>query len=171
VPHREQTGPSRAVFSAGGAFSDTSLNQRFALSYTANDWALTANVIWGIHMNSVTDRPQLSPCPIPVSAAFPTGLGCNPDFINVDLTAGRSFGKWQVAWVGYYSSGGTEEKQGSFAHHNPRISVHPTEQDMISTTGVKDQELTRNVSTMLIELAILPLSRFKRLTLYWRVGG
>ena len=31
------------------AWSDTSLNQRFALSYTGNDWNLTANVIWGIH--------------------------------------------------------------------------------------------------------------------------
>ena len=34
------------------AWSDTSINQRFALSYTANDWALTANVIWGIHTDS-----------------------------------------------------------------------------------------------------------------------
>src|SRR5215467_12267372 len=87
------------------AFSDTSLNQRFALSYTANDWAATANVIWGIHTSSVTDRPQLSPCPAPVSLT--TGLplnGCNPNFINVDLTVGHSFGKWQVAWVGFYSS-------------------------------------------------------------------
>jgi hypothetical protein len=107
-------------YSSPVAFSDTSLNQRFALSYTANDWALTANVIWGIHMNSVTDRPQLSPCPIPVSAAFPTGLGCNPDFINVDLTVGHSFGKWQVAWVGFYSSDLNEpilgyQKQSQFA--------------------------------------------------------
>lgn len=87
------------------AFSDTSLNQRFALSYTANDWAATANVIWGIHTESVTFRPQLSPCPAPVSLT--TGLplnGCNPNFINVDLTVGHSFGNWQVAWVGFYSS-------------------------------------------------------------------
>jgi len=91
-------------YSSPVAWSDTSLNQRFALSYTGNDWGITANVIWGIHMDSVTDRPQLSPCPIPASVAFPTGLGCNPDFINVDLTVGHSFGKWQVAWVGYYSS-------------------------------------------------------------------
>ena len=82
------------------AFSDTSLNQRFALSYTANDWAATANVIWGIHLDSVTDRPQLSPCP---SLTFPVN-GCNPNFVNVDLTVGHSFGKWQVAWVGFYSS-------------------------------------------------------------------
>ena len=30
------------------AFSSSSLNQRFALSYSGNDWDLTANVIWGI---------------------------------------------------------------------------------------------------------------------------
>jgi hypothetical protein len=84
------------------AWSDTSLNQRFALSYTGNDWAATANVIWGIHLDSVTDRAQLSPCPF-VSPTLPLN-GCNPNFINVDLTVGRSFGKWQVAWVGYYST-------------------------------------------------------------------
>jgi CheY-like chemotaxis protein len=31
------------------AFSDTSLNQRFALSYTGNQLNLTANVIYGTH--------------------------------------------------------------------------------------------------------------------------
>ncbi|HJX83983.1 MAG TPA: transporter [Candidatus Angelobacter sp.] len=91
-------------YSSPVAFSDTSLNQRFALSYTANDWAATANVIWGIHTESVTDRAQLSPCPASVSVVSPTGLGCNPNFINIDLTVGRSFGKWQVAWVGFGSS-------------------------------------------------------------------
>jgi hypothetical protein len=33
------------------AFSSTSLNQRFALSYTGNDWNLTANVIYGIQLD------------------------------------------------------------------------------------------------------------------------
>jgi hypothetical protein len=40
--------------------------------------------------------------------------------------------------------------------------LHPTEQDMISAAGIKDQELTIIVSMMLIELALLRLSRFKR---------
>ena len=107
-------------YSSPVAWSDTSLNQRFAISYTANDWALTANVIYGNHMNSVTDRPQLSGCPIPVSVQFPQGAGCNPDFLNVDLTVGHSFGKWQVAWVGFYSSDLNEpvlgyQKQSQFA--------------------------------------------------------
>src|SRR5712671_273380 len=85
------------------AWSDTSLNQRFALSYTANDWAATVTAIWGTHLESVTDRAQLSPCPVQLSPALPLN-GCNPNFINVDLTVGHSFGKWQVAWVGFYSS-------------------------------------------------------------------
>jgi hypothetical protein len=43
--------------------------------------------------------------------------------------------------------------------------LHPTEQDMISAAGIKDQELTIIASMMLIELALLRLSRFKRLAL------
>ena len=58
-----------------GAFSSTSLNQRFALSYTGGGWDLTANAIWGIQFDGVTDRPQLSPCPAPLQLR-----GCNPDF-------------------------------------------------------------------------------------------
>src|SRR5262245_11998323 len=43
--------------------------------------------------------------------------------------------------------------------------LHPTGKDMISAAGIKDQELTIIVSMMLIELALLRLSRFKRLAL------
>jgi hypothetical protein len=82
------------------AWSSSSLNQRFALSYTGNGWNLTANAIWGIQFDQVTSNPQLSPCP--VSLAFPSN-GCNPNFINVDLTATKKFGKWELGWVGYYS--------------------------------------------------------------------
>ena len=35
------------VNSSPVAYSSSSLNQRFALSYTDNGWDLTANVIWG----------------------------------------------------------------------------------------------------------------------------
>src|SRR5262245_46532153 len=42
---------------------------------------------------------------------------------------------------------------------------HPSEQDMISAAGIKDQELAIIASMMLIELALLRLSRFKRLAL------
>jgi hypothetical protein len=81
------------------AWSSTSLNQRFALTYNANGWNLTANLIWGVQLDSVTDRPQLSPCPPPFFFR-----GCNPDFINIDLTATKRFDKWEIGLVGFGSS-------------------------------------------------------------------
>jgi hypothetical protein len=80
-------------------WSSTSLNQRFAFTYNKYGWNLTANVIWGIERNSVTDRPQISACPAPFAL-----LGCNPNFVNVDLTATKTFGKWEIGPVAYYSS-------------------------------------------------------------------
>jgi hypothetical protein len=82
------------------AWSDTSLNQRFALSYTGNQLNLTANVIWGTHFDHVTGRSQLSPCPdLP-----PLIRGCNPDFLNVDLTATRKFGEFEFGLVAFGST-------------------------------------------------------------------
>jgi Putative MetA-pathway of phenol degradation len=78
------------------AFASTSLNQRFALSYTGNDWNLSANVIYGIQLDSVSSRPQISLCPTPFSFN-----GCNPDFLNIDLTATKKFGKWEFGGVAY----------------------------------------------------------------------
>jgi hypothetical protein len=97
------------------AWSSTSLNQRFALSYTANDWNLTANVIYGIQTDSVSNGPQISPCPAPF--AFNE---CDPDFINVDLTATKKFGKWEFGAVAYGSTDLTRpiasyQKQSQFA--------------------------------------------------------
>jgi hypothetical protein len=97
------------------AFSSTSLNQRFALSYTANNWDLTANVIYGIQLDSLNSRPQISPCPPPFGSS-----GCNPDFLNVDLTATKKFGKWEFGGVGYGSTDLTRpifnyQKQSQFA--------------------------------------------------------
>jgi Putative MetA-pathway of phenol degradation len=80
------------------AWSSTSINQRFALSYTGGGWNLTANVIYGIHLDAVTDRPQISPCPAPF------GLnGCNPNFVNIDLTATKKFDKWELGPVAFGS--------------------------------------------------------------------
>jgi hypothetical protein len=97
------------------AFSSTSLNQRFALSYTANSWNLTANVVYGTQLDSVTNRPQISPCLAPFGFN-----GCNPDFINVDLTATKKFGKWEFGAVAYGSTDLTRpiagyQKQSQFA--------------------------------------------------------
>ena len=79
-------------------FSSASLNQRFGVSYTGNGWNLTANAIWGINFDEVTSEPQISPCPTAPQ------LGCNPDFLNVDLTATKRFGKWELGAVGLYST-------------------------------------------------------------------
>src|SRR5215468_10388921 len=48
---------------------------------------------------------------------------------------------------------------GLRAGPSERISLHPTEQNMISAAGIKDQGLTIIVTMMLIELALLRLSR------------
>ena len=80
------------------AYSSTSLNQRFAVSYTANGWNLTANAIWGINLDQVTNHPRGSPCP-----SSPQ-YGCNPDFLNLDLTATKRFGKWEVGPIGFYAT-------------------------------------------------------------------
>jgi len=81
------------------AWSSTSLNQRFAFSYTGGGWNLTANLIWGIQFNEVSNRPQISPCPVPFGLQ-----GCNPDFLNLDLTATKRFGQWEIGLVGFGST-------------------------------------------------------------------
>jgi hypothetical protein len=73
-------------------FTSDSINQRFAISYTGDGWDLTANTIWGIQMDSVTIDSARSPPHV------------NPDFLNVDLTATKRLGKWEVGLVGGYST-------------------------------------------------------------------
>jgi hypothetical protein len=97
------------------AWSSTSLNQRFALSYVRDGWNLTANVIYGLQFDSLTNEPQISPCPTPFGLS-----GCNPDFLNVDLTATKKFAKWEVGMVAYASTDltrpiGNYQKQGDIA--------------------------------------------------------
>jgi hypothetical protein len=67
------------------AFDTSSLNQRFALSYTLNGWNLTANLIWGIQDQSLTST-------------------VNTDFLNLDLTATHKFGNWELGAVGFFST-------------------------------------------------------------------
>ena len=80
------------------AYSSSSLNQRFALSYTGNGWDLTANTIWGINSDQVNNDPQGSPCPRSPERA------CNPNFLNVDLTGTKRFGKWELGPIGFYAT-------------------------------------------------------------------
>jgi hypothetical protein len=80
------------------AWSDTSLNQRLAVSYTGGGWNITANVIYMTHFDTTTDRPQISPCPQPRQFD-----GCNPDALNLDLTVTKKYGKWEFGPVAYGS--------------------------------------------------------------------
>ena len=80
------------------AYSSTSLNQRFGLSYLDNGWNLTENTIWGINFDHATSKPQGFPCP----GSF--AVGCNPNFVNVDLTATKRFGNWEFGPIGFYST-------------------------------------------------------------------
>jgi hypothetical protein len=84
------------------SWSDTSLNQRVGLSYTGGGWNLTANVVYGTHFDSVTgsNLRLVSPC---LGRADLAGLNCNPDFLNLDLTATKTFGKWEFGPVAYGS--------------------------------------------------------------------
>lgn len=85
------------------------------MSHTGGGSDLTANLIYGIQFDQfVPGAPRVSPC-----AALPTA-GCNPDFLNLDLTATHTFGKWEVGAVGYGSWDvsspiGTYAKQSQFA--------------------------------------------------------
>lgn len=58
-----------------------SFNQRFGISYTGDNWNLTANLIHGIQFNDDV-----------------------ADFINLDLTATKKFGQWEIGFVAFGST-------------------------------------------------------------------
>ncbi|MGE4480391.1 transporter [Acidocella sp.] len=64
------------------ANDSTTINQRFAISYTGNGYDLTANLILGNEINTQTV----------------------PNYLNLDLTATKNYGKWSFGPVGYYST-------------------------------------------------------------------
>ena len=43
-------------------------------------------------------RPARVPCPTDPAR------GCNPNFLNVDLTATKRFGKWEAGAIGFYAT-------------------------------------------------------------------
>lgn len=94
-------------FNAGDKFVSvhaTTWRQDFAVSYTGDGLNLTANLLWGITFDSDNRcRP-----------------GCNgktANGFNLDLTATKTFGKWEVGAVGFGSrtydeaNGGFRQKQ------------------------------------------------------------
>jgi hypothetical protein len=68
--------------------------QLAALSYVANGWNLSATAIYGIN-----DRP------IGTNSSL---LAVNPDYFNLDLTATKAFGKWEIGAVGFYNTDVTD---------------------------------------------------------------
>lgn len=61
------------------------IEHRFALTYLRDGWNLTGNFIYGMHTVNET-------------------LTGHPDFFNVDMTAAKALGKWEVGAIGYYST-------------------------------------------------------------------
>lgn len=81
---------SGLYFNAGGKFTSvpaTTWRQDFAASYTADGWNLTSNLTWGITFD--TDRSR--------GGKTSNGLG-------LDLTATKTFGKWEIGAVGFGST-------------------------------------------------------------------
>ena len=80
-----------------------SLSHRFAISYTGNDWNITANMLYGVFLDTRS----------------PTGT-LYPDYLNLDLTATRKLGQWQVGAVAFGSTDlptgvGSDRPQGQIA--------------------------------------------------------
>jgi hypothetical protein len=119
--------PNFNDFNAIGAYFDldaavvsssTSLNQRFAQSYTGNGWDLTAKRhLW--HPARQRQRPATN-----LAVPAPYGFdGRNPDFINVDLTATKKFGNWEVGAVAF---GNTDPQSSGCRPFRLRLwSAHP----------------------------------------------
>ncbi|WP_019903611.1 transporter [Methylobacterium sp. 77] len=66
---------------------NASLSHRFAASYTGNGLNLTANLLYGIFVDPVTAQGVVY-----------------PDYLNLDLTATKKFGKWEVGPVAFAST-------------------------------------------------------------------
>jgi hypothetical protein len=79
-----------------------SLTNRAAFSYTGQGYNLTANFLLGTFL----DRRS------PLGTYY-------PDYLNLDLTATRKFGKWQIGAVAFgstdLSTDGRHRRQGQFA--------------------------------------------------------
>jgi hypothetical protein len=62
---------------------------RGTVSYTGNGWNLTGSAVVGTALTTV--NPLLNP-------------NAHPDYLNIDLTGTKTFGKWEVGAVGFYST-------------------------------------------------------------------
>lgn len=70
------------------AIQSSSIAQRFAISYVRDGWNLTANLHYGTFLEE----------------RAPVGTAFYSDYMNLDLTATKRFGKWQVGAVAFGST-------------------------------------------------------------------
>ncbi|WP_018043245.1 transporter [Methylobacterium sp. 88A] len=66
---------------------NASLSHRFAATYSGNGFNLTANLLYGVFVDPVTAQGVVY-----------------PDYLNLDLTATKKFGKWEVGPVAFAST-------------------------------------------------------------------
>ena len=64
-------------------------NSRSAITYNADNWDLTAHLIYGALGNVQSGALQ--------------GFKASPDYVNLDLTATKTLGKWEVGLVAFGS--------------------------------------------------------------------
>ncbi|WP_244413630.1 transporter [Methylorubrum extorquens] len=65
----------------------TTINQRFAIGYTADGYNLTANLYYGTIVGPTTKNGAIY-----------------PDYLNLDVTATKRFGKWELGPVAFAST-------------------------------------------------------------------
>ena len=73
-------------------------SQKFMLGYTANEWLLNAELIYGTGNNGRLKNVS------PANAAFGQPATAGAAWGNLNLTALREFGKWEAAAIGYGST-------------------------------------------------------------------
>ncbi|MDE4909590.1 MULTISPECIES: transporter [unclassified Methylobacterium] len=81
----------------------TTINQRFAIGYTADGYNLAANLYYGTIVGPTTKNGAIY-----------------PDYLNLDLTATKHFGKWELGPVAFGSTDlptrfSSYRSQGQFA--------------------------------------------------------
>lgn len=69
---------------AGNFFT---FEQKFGLTYATNGWGFTGRAIWGLPGKDQN-----------------TGLTTAPDYLNLDLTAKKTIGKWELGLIGFAST-------------------------------------------------------------------
>lgn len=101
-------------------------NERAAISYTANAWDLTAHAIYGLPGSDQKTHKAVT-----------------ADYLNIDLTGTKTFGKWEAGAVGY----------GTWDLSSPTTGYHQASQIAVGPlvgynfTGVSVQSyLTKDVA-------------------------